>query len=1326
MRRWLVFAAFLAACGGDSESSTPAVSYDDVTLNVACENGFDVEKLHANAQGLWATNNRGVYHSEDNGQTWQRFYDPAPFGLMEPDRARRPFPWQQFYAVSDSSWILGTYNEVLARVPNIIALTEDGGESYAVGVNVAETLNYQGVDCTLWNLSDGRVVFQYLQNWYLTTDGGATAQFLASTLKNDGRAVFYPYNPYRPDDGVPKVHYAADVEDARPICPSGPALEAYKKVCETGTGECTNYLPDGCFGGPLPGAVSSSGAYAVAVDRRIMWWDGAAWQFQLLPNEQPIVGVVDMWWAGGDLWVKYLDSQTSDPQTYSTFRIAGAVGGERQLQKVAFASGGLTDLQLIDAGGLSQGALVLRTTPSAKYAQNLVCRIAEGTTAELHTGTPTTFEPGKLYLHARRGRWSDMFDRFALQDDGHAYIASWRDFIGGVPPNNVLWNIQDMWGDTATLSGVTTNDGLKVLLNAFGERTDTPDLHLIDIAPGLGLPFGDTVFTVAPRDGFGPQPFGWVSAVSTIGDQMLFGTTLGTWPRRAATWTPAGRRPIPGVAVSTPFGSALTKSDIGPTAVGDVANVRWVTGIGVVSLLDGELPEQNPCGVEPVEAADCLVYPGEATAMSMDGDGYVYVVDGPRGQVLRKRAGDVDWVLVASHLMHPADIAIRQDNGRTRVYVLDGDVWVFEPSSEVAVRRAASAMSDYQVALADPAETAAVDTTIVRPSAACVAGAPCFSPPIWSTTSFPWKDLDGYAVLAGQTVCLSGQDFGSAGTLYLTGVTVATTSWSPSNICFESTTAPQQPKRGVLWIVRDDGVPSHVLPYVVDPESGPGQTSFRIDVPVPTDATPWIATSCRSSRGQGCTVAILGDLGLTPTATIDGQPAPLIQQSGGNFTFEWPAGLAPGPHELVVAGLTQTVELVSFDKTTLTGLAVDQIGVPRHNQAIADALGERFVVLRAGQYASPNGVVIPSAPVVEIRNLTTQVSVALPDDQFSLQEDLPRLVAHDGALFAVVRRASYVRQLSGNGVIVINDYNVTQPVTAGLYRLDDGASSFVALPDVALTGSTTGQIVGAGSTARGLVVVVFDDVAKQIASFVWDGSIWTSDAPVALDVQTTVVAGGRCFVVNDDGVFVLDLETQTLSGPFVVPGDRLMTLGVDGADALAVAAVGQGAEVFRLNLGTGAFDAVATLPDVAGVGRVTPPNRPDAVDGVTAVAGDANRIWVAVADRQGGSASLGLRLLRFENGQWTTSDETAGSFETALCLGPVLGATTGFCTTGDTMADGCTLFACQHGTGGFVPRGAWADTVQLLPVGGQVGALFESIYGQFDINGSGDAQYVTW
>jgi len=60
------------------------------------------------------------------------------------------------------------------------------------------------------------------------------------------------------------------------------------------------------------------------------------------------------------------------------------------------------------------------------------------------------------------------------------------------------------------------------------------------------------------------------------------------------------------------------------------------------------------------------------------------------------------------------------------------------------------------------------------------------------------------------------------------------------------------------------------------------------------------------------------------------------------------------------------------------------------------------------------------------------------------------------------------------------------------------------------------------------------------------------------------------------------------------------------------------------------------------------------------------------------------------------------------------------------MADGCTLFACQHGTGGFVPRGAWADTVQLLPVGGQVGALFESIYGQFDINGSGDAQYVTW
>ena len=80
----------------------------------------------------------------------------------------------------------------------------------------------------------------------------------------------------------------------------------------------------------------------------------------------------------------------------------------------------------------------------------------------------------------------------------------------------------------------------------------------------------------------------------------------------------------------------------------------------------------------------------------------------------------------------------------------------------------------------------------------------------------------------------------------------------------------------------------------------------------------------------------------------------------------------------------------------------------------------------------------------------------------------------------------------------------------------------------------------------------------------------------------------------------------------------------------------------------------------------------------------------------------------------------------SMCLGPVDTAAGGFCATHDTFQDGCTMFACQHATGGFVPRAAWADTVFLTPSAGAILAFFESIYGTYSIDGSGDAQVVTW
>ncbi|PKN59319.1 MAG: hypothetical protein CVU56_01255 [Deltaproteobacteria bacterium HGW-Deltaproteobacteria-14] len=1338
--------AAVAACDPGAATTAPpaaSVDYDPVTVDVSCQNGFEVDRLQVAADGaLWGENDRGVYRSRDGAVTFERRYDPAPFALFEPDHATRPFPWNKVELVDGQTWILSTRNDVLPQIPNVVALTEDGGQTYAVGTSRADALTYDGQAGAQWPLDDGRILFQYLGNWYLTADGGATATFLKGRYQSAGTNVLYPFNPYQPDEGVQRVHFAPDVVSARPICPFGPALDAYLAACVVGDGSgCTNYLPDGCFGGPAPAAVSPTGAYAVAIGTRVMWFDGA-WHFQALPQEKKIHAVLSLRFAGEDLWIAYREGTADEPLRQVTYRIRGALAGAPRLEKPTFRAGDGTFDALLDIAADGDDAwAVLAATPTRERAGHLVCKLgATAPVAPLLTGTPAVAEPGRLYLHARRGAASDMFDRLALTEDGRAYVAAWRQLLGRVPPGAPLWNVSDGFDAKATIAGITTNSGVQIYVNAFGERTDVPELHVLDVAPVIGLPYGGTTFRVAAAAPAQSQPAGWVSATSSVERELLLAGERGTWPLRAASWTPAGRRPIPGIARATAAGIALTKPQNGPVLVlasGGDDGGGWVTPIGLVSLLDGPLPTESPCATPPVASSTCVIYPGEATSLTMDSDGAIYVVDGPRGQVARKRPADDAFSPVATGLMHPADLALRHEGGVTRLYVLDGDVWVFTPSDAPAVRRAASAMTPYAVALRDPAEADPQVDPGSLPTASCVSGAPCLSPPIWSDTSFPWKDLDGWVVLADQNICLPGQDYGDAGTLLLNGVAVPTTSWGPASVCFDAKQAPHEPRRGALWLVRDDGVPSHVLPYaVVDPQSGAtAQNAFDVEVPLPAAArAARLATSCRSAREEGCEVVVVGPLPTPLTATIDGLDAPVVSFGAGNLLVRWPDGLSPGRYTLAVAGLSAEVELVDVHKRTLGEVPVDQIGVPEHGQAVAAAWGRTFAVVREGRTSHVFGDPVPDAVVVALHDVDGGAVPPFPDDQHALQGDLPRVVAHGDDVVVSVRRASYRRDHSGNGGTVINDYGLVEPVTAGLFRLSESAAGLawedlgdVAIPDDAADGAIDGL-----ASADGALWLALFDAADHRTHVLRDaGAGWEAVAEVAADRVRTVVGDGALYVVAREQVWRVRLAaTGTVEGPFGLPVGPWVAAGAWGGGlALVTEPLGGAATLWSLGAGADAFASVAALPAVPGIGsRTTRVSDGREIPGVSAVVGRGAAAWIAIADRTAGE-TRGLRLATWDGAAWAVSGEAAGSFAEARCVGPALSELTApdFCAVGGPMANGCTLFSCLHDTVGFVPRAATADRLDLFVAGdGGPVALFDALYGPPSVYGSGATQAARW
>jgi len=135
----------------------------------------------------------------------------------------------------------------------------------------------------------------------------------------------------------------------------------------------------------------------------------------------------------------------------------------------------------------------------------------------------------------------------------------------------------------------------------------------------------------------------------------------------------------------------------------------------------------------------------------------------------------------------------------------------------------------------------------------------------------------------------------------------------------------------------------------------------------------------------------------------------------------------------------------------------------------------------------------------------------------------------------------------------------------------------------------------------------------------------------------------------------------------------------------------------------------------------------DGVDmpGVSAVFGAGTDTWVAVASRQG--SDQGLRVTHFDGTSWTTTSEFASTKGGEMaCVGPILTDQESqlYCSgfIGAAMSDGCTLYACQVGVGGWVARGGRPERVALWVGPNAVHLTFDAIFGNLGDFGRDETQ----
>ncbi len=1372
-----VLAAVASGCGWllpDAAEQTPAgvnVPFETVDVGVTCENGYTFQNLkHAPEGALLAEFDQGILSSTDAGRRWERLDigDPGFEGLS----FLRDSAWRAIHFQDARTWTLRSQAWQVGTSPITIAITEDAGNTWqtAVIMDRPEIPGYLQSDG--YRLPDGRFVVSGELGLHLLKSDGSAPRFLSPVARMTMAGPRGILAREVPGGMWPVLFETANLDD--PTMGDARAIEV--PVPDPGDPSGAELLTR------VHGAADlrADGTLAVMSAQFIPVREGGAWRRFPRPTEPNIQGdfvasnIERLWLLGDDVWFARPVSQreASGGLTFGfeTFRIRGALrGGAGVLERVRFAAGAerfdapLTFTES-HASGAPSRAVLLQVDPTLKRSGTLVCQLDDTPSgppvADLVTGSPAAWEAGRLYLHARRGAYSEVGDRFALREDGHAFVGNWRHLLGAPPPAKPLLDVYARYDDAgARISGLSTQRGLEVFVNTFGRDTQTPELRIREVSPRLGTVFSATLGQNEPAPGRPTQPLGDVYGVTHIEGETLFATLGGTWPRSASEPLRAISKPLPGLAAASPAGYAIFKRKIGARKVHLAPELGWVTALGLARLGDGELPPESACDAERGDVSGCILYPGEATQVAMDSAGWLYVVDGRQGLVARRHRDAEAWETVADGFVHPSDLLLRQEGDLTRVYVLDGDVWAFEVQAGlVASRRAASAMTPYLSLFRDPAEDrveAPLDGWPPRDLDTCTRGAePCFSSSNWDHSDpnlAPWQ---GFIRIGGDdtdaSICLRGEGFGTSGTLFAEGRPVPTYSWSNANLCFHSSGVPSTPKLGTLWVKRADGRSSQAAPYLILDLRPGAPAVFPKPPALPwSDKTARVLTSCRSGRAEGCALTIYGNLDSVPqpvVAKIGGLDAPLLRKRYASYVFAWPEGLAPGRHPFDLVGLTGEVELLDHDKQTLARAYVDGLGVPDHGQTMAIVGGEPLAVIREGNWtATSDGTKIPNGITIQVTSLDAGGRHGvLPDDQLSLSEDLPRLIAEgDGALLAV-RRARYSRSdVFGSGQTVIQDYALVRPVTAGLFRMAydaAGVPRWSALPNVPIPdGSETGALMAVTTHAGEPWIVLAGAGGAETFLMRLTPDGWVTGATVPGEALHVTVAGSRLHVLTATHAHRVDLGAEVPVGPAIPLPDGVRAAGPHG-DGLAVATeTGDVATLHTLTPGGDAFTSRADLPTVPGLFTETPDvfRGGRMQPGLSAVVGDGVRVWVAVARRvldvpEGGQSfpeDRGLRLLRWEGGGWTVSGEVADGGIYPRCTGAIWDNASRARTCYDPnggMKYGCTLFACQVESLGHAPRRAAAGHVSLMPHDGRLEVFFDSVFGPQTLDGGSDTQRVTW
>ncbi|KFA90425.1 hypothetical protein [Archangium violaceum] len=664
-----------------------------VRVGLECENGFHHEELVPAADGspevFFSENALGAYRTSDGGRSFSRIYTDDLLqmpGITNGPRDRtfkprrvRPIDALRVVLFADSGGV---------KVADMVFGSRDGGRTFqrlvggtreggALPPDLARVSVDMRSPVAVHRLDDTTIIASVLhEGWFASTDNGVTwrafddgKELLTDTVTGN-RTVFVPHVR----QGARSLYLQ--------LGPRGWWLAEgnapLRKLCNEVHDEPR--LPCGTRAALGPGGrIAYAGEDFLAVSED----DGATFVRAPLQAAPPSLLAFD---AAGRVHL-IRETNASPPGTARWVR-AELVQGRLVFDVVEAQAGEvpLRDFVSVIPGPDGAHALLARVEkPSPGVRRHLLCRFSEGdgALAALTPGSPASFEPGRAYVYARRNDMSRRGDRFTLDAKGRAYVATHRQVWAAPDHEAPLFDITPgpLEGERISfLYGVSLLGGvLHVAEDDDGRKTgglsDETVVHQLN--PGTGAKSGE----VRPRVPTGYTahvPVGWGRYLSGTADMLVTSGHNGS----VIVEAPLSR--VGGATVLPPYGRfghdgtyvfATTRVPVeGVTRIGriDVARER-------VDLASCDTPGRR-----------CWSYPGEVAALSTDHHGRLYVVDALRGQVLRRSFDAPDetpWTVVGEGFMHPTDLQVRDVGDATRVYVLDGDVFVFEADDARPARR---------------------------------------------------------------------------------------------------------------------------------------------------------------------------------------------------------------------------------------------------------------------------------------------------------------------------------------------------------------------------------------------------------------------------------------------------------------------------------------------------------------------------------------------------------------------------------------------------------------------------------------------------------------